>query len=178
MATVTVLFFLAPIWATLLAVLIHKERVGPRRIMAITVGFAGAMVILRPGFASFEPAMLAALVSSMLFALALNMSRGLAQQDGATSVYFSSVVITAIISLPFAWPVMALPADMRGSFALGIIVVAGALRGLCRYRGLSPRRGWAAGPYHLLATGDHRHRRLFFFIMKCPIFIRLLVPPL
>ncbi|MBL1435628.1 MAG: DMT family transporter [Rhodobacteraceae bacterium] len=129
MATVTVLFFLAPIWATLLAVLIHKEHVGPRRIMAITIGFAGAMVILRPGFASFEPAMLAALVSSMLFALALNMSRGLAQEDGAISVYFSSVVITAIISLPFAWPVMALPTDMRGSFALGIIVVAGALRG-------------------------------------------------
>ncbi len=129
MATVTVLFFLAPIWATLLAVIIHKERVGPRRIIAIVVGFAGAMVILRPGFGSFEPAMLAALASSMFFALALNMSRGLAQIDGATSAYFSSVVITAIVSLPFAWPVMALPADMRGSIALSIIVVTGALRG-------------------------------------------------
>ncbi len=129
MATVTVLFFLAPIWATLLAVLIHKEQVGPRRIMAITVGFAGAMVILRPGFGTFEPAMLAALASSMLFALALNMSRGLAQVDGATSAYFSSVAITAVISLPFAWPVMALPADMRGSLALSIVVIAGALRG-------------------------------------------------
>ncbi|NOR62166.1 MAG: EamA family transporter [Rhodobacteraceae bacterium] len=129
MATVTVLFFLAPIWATLLAILIHKERVGPRRIVAITVGFAGAMVILRPGFGSFEPAMLAALASSFLFALALNMSRGLAQVDGATSAYFSSVIITALVSLPFAWPVLALPADMRGSIALSIVVVAGALRG-------------------------------------------------
>jgi drug/metabolite transporter (DMT)-like permease len=129
MATVTVLFFLAPIWATLLAVLIHKERVGPRRIIAISVGFAGAMVILRPGFGSFEPAMLAALASSLLFALALNMSRGLAQVDGATSAYFSSVLITAVVSLPFAWPVMALPVDMRGSLALSIIVVAGALLG-------------------------------------------------
>lgn len=74
--------------------------------------------------------MLAALASSMLFALALNMSRGLARQDGAISAYFSSVVITAIISLPFAWPVMALPTDMRGSLALGIVVFAGALRGI------------------------------------------------
>jgi len=129
MATVTVLFFLAPIWATLLAALIHKEQVGPRRISAIMIGFSGAMIILRPGFGNFEPAMLAALASSMLFALALNMSRGLAREDGAISAYFSSVLITAVISLPFAWPVMALPADIRGSLALSIIVLAGALRG-------------------------------------------------
>jgi len=73
--------------------------------------------------------MLAALGSSILFALALTMSRGLAQVDGATSAYFSSVVITAIASLPFAWPVMALPADPRGSLALAVVVIAGAVRG-------------------------------------------------
>ncbi len=129
MATVTVLFFLAPIWATLLAILIHKERVGPRRILAISVGFIGALVILRPGFGSFEPAMLAALASSLLFALALTMSRGLAQTDGAMSAYFSSVLITAIVSLPFAWPVMAMPSDLRGNLALSVVVIAGALRG-------------------------------------------------
>ncbi len=129
MATVTVLFFLAPIWATLLAMLIHKERVGPRRIFAISVGFIGALVILRPGFGSFEPAMLAALFSSLLFALALTMSRGLAQTDGATSAYFSSVAITAVVSLPFAWPVMAMPSDLRGNLALSVVVIAGALRG-------------------------------------------------
>ncbi len=129
LATVTVLFFLAPIWATVLAIIIHKEKVGPRRIVAITFGFIGALVILRPGFGSFEPAMLAALGSSILFALALTMSRGLAQVDGATSAYFSSVVITALVSLPFAWPVMEMPTDIRGNFALMIVVVAGAIRG-------------------------------------------------
>ena len=129
MATVTVLFFLAPIWATLLAVLIHKERIGARRIAAITVGFIGALVILRPGYSGFEPVMLAALGSSLLFALALNMSRGLAQKDGALSAYFSSVVITALLSLPFAWPVMALPSDMRGVLTLSIVIFAGGLRG-------------------------------------------------
>ena len=130
MATVTVLFFLAPIWATVLAVIILKERVGPRRIAAIAVGFGGALVILRPGFGSYEPAMLVALGSSMLFALALTMSRGLAQKDGAVSAYFSSVVITALVSSPFAWPVMEVPTDTRGGFALLVLVVAGAVRGL------------------------------------------------
>lgn len=129
MAKVTVLFFLAPIWATLLATIVHKERVGIRRVLAIAIGFCGALVILRPGFGTFEPAMLSALLSSVLFALALTMSRGLARQDGAASVYFSSVVITAVISLPFAAPVMALPEDPRGYLALVAIVVMGGMRG-------------------------------------------------
>ncbi len=129
MATVTVLFFLAPIWATIFAILFHKEKIGPRRIVAIVVGFGGAMVILRPDIGSFEPSMLAALASSVLFALALTMSRGLASRDGALSAYFSSVVITAIISLPFAMPVFALPENSRGYLALMIVVVAGAVRG-------------------------------------------------
>ncbi len=129
MATVTVLFFLAPIWATIFAILFHKEKIGPRRIAAIAVGFGGAMVILRPGFGDFEPAMLAALASSILFALALTMSRGLASKDGAISAYFSSVVITAIFSLPFALPVLAMPVNIQGYIALMIVVVAGAVRG-------------------------------------------------
>lgn len=129
LSTVTVLFFLAPIWATLLAIPIHGEKVGPRRIAAIALGFIGAIVILRPGFGVLHPAMLTAIGSSVLFALALSMSRGLARADGALSTYFSSVVITAIVMLPFAVPVFDTPHDMRAWVAGGVIVVAGAARG-------------------------------------------------
>ncbi len=129
LSTVTVLFFLAPIWATLLAIPIHGEKVGPRRIAAIAVGFIGAVIILRPGFGVLHPAMLTAIGSSVLFALALNMSRGLARADGAISTYFSSVVITAIVMLPFALPVFELPHAPRAWIAGAVIVVAGAARG-------------------------------------------------
>ncbi len=127
--TVTVLFFLAPIWATLLAILFHGEKVGPRRIAAIAIGFIGAVVILRPGFGVLHPAMLTAMASSMLFALALTMSRGLARADGAFSTYFSSVVITVLVTLPFALPVFEIPASPRAWIAGAVIVVAGAARG-------------------------------------------------
>lgn len=129
LSTVTVLFFLAPIWATLLAIPFHGEKVGPRRIAAIAVGFIGAVIILRPGFGEFHPAMLTAMGSSILFALALNMSRGLARADGALSTYFSSVVITAIVMLPFALPVFDTPHTTRAWIAGAVIVVAGAARG-------------------------------------------------
>ncbi len=129
LSTVTVLFFLAPIWATLLAIPVHGEKVGPRRIAAIAVGFVGALVILRPGFGALHPAMLTAMGSSILFALALNMSRGLARADGAFSTYFSSVIITAIVMLPLAAPVFDTPHNLRAWIAGAVIVVAGAARG-------------------------------------------------
>ncbi len=129
LAQVTVLFFTAPIWATVMAVLVHKETVGPRRVGATALGFAGALIVLRPGFSGFQPAMIAALGSSVLFALALTMSRGLARADGALSAYFSSVVITTLASLPFVLPVLAVPDDPRGWIAAMVVVLGGMIRG-------------------------------------------------
>jgi drug/metabolite transporter (DMT)-like permease len=130
LATATVLFFTAPIFATILGGLFHGERVGPRRIAAVIAGVIGALVILRPGYEAFHPAMLTALASSALFAIALTMSRGLANADGALSTYFSSVVMTVLVTLPIAVPVWEMP-DSLGLWALvGIVVAMSALRGV------------------------------------------------
>src|SRR3546814_16036201 len=48
LATVAALSFTAPLFATLLAMLILPETVRLRRWTAILIGFAGALVILRP----------------------------------------------------------------------------------------------------------------------------------
>lgn len=130
LATATVLFFTAPIFATILGALIHGEKVGPRRIAASIAGFVGAMVILRPGLEAFHPAMLTALGSSALFAVALTLSRGLANADGALSTYFSSVVITALVTLPIAIPVWHYPTAPITWIAVGIVIIASAVRGV------------------------------------------------
>ena len=49
LATTTVLFFTAPIFATMLAGPVNGEKVGPRRWAAVIVGFLGAVIIMRPG---------------------------------------------------------------------------------------------------------------------------------
>ncbi|MDA0223656.1 MAG: DMT family transporter [Proteobacteria bacterium] len=130
LASATVLFFTAPIFATILGALVHGEKVGPRRIAASVAGFVGALVILRPGFEAFHPAMLAAIGSSALFAGALSLSRGLANADGAFSTYFSSVVITSIVTLPLALPVWAMPSGALTWFAVAVVVSMSALRGV------------------------------------------------
>lgn len=48
LATATAIYFVAPLFVTLLAIPVLGERVGPRRIAAVTVGFVGVLVILAP----------------------------------------------------------------------------------------------------------------------------------
>ncbi len=130
LATATVLFFLAPIFATILSVLFMGEKVGPRRIIAILLGFSGALVIIRPGFETIHPAMLSALASSILFAGALTQSRDLAEADGSFSALFSSVLVTMILSIPLAAPVFALPSGLIPWTWILVMVATGAIRNL------------------------------------------------
>lgn len=99
-ATATVLFFTAPIFATLLSVFVHGEPIGMRRVLAMSAGFVGALVILRPGFGTFHFGMATALISSLCFSAALVMSRNLAQADGPLSAYISSAFIATVLTIP------------------------------------------------------------------------------
>lgn len=58
LSTVTVIIQAAPILIVAAAALILREPVGWRRWLAVGVGFAGVLLILRPGTAAFEPAAL------------------------------------------------------------------------------------------------------------------------
>ena len=50
---VTLLFYLAPVWATLLALIVLREPVGGLRVVSVVLGLAGAVVLL--GFAGGLP---------------------------------------------------------------------------------------------------------------------------
>lgn len=130
LATATVLFFTAPIFATLLAVIIHKETIGMRRILAIVAGFVGAVVVLRPGFNAISLGMVTAIGSSLCFASALTMSRNLAKADGPLSTYYSSIVITALISVPIVGTDLAVPQLSVTWAALILVALTSMVRGV------------------------------------------------
>ncbi|MFT7028405.1 MAG: drug/metabolite transporter (DMT)-like permease [Paracoccaceae bacterium] len=142
LATATVLFFTAPIFATIFAVPINGERIGPRRIAAVTVGFLGALIVLRPGVDTINMAMVGGLGSSLLFALALALSRGVAAADGAFSAFYSSIVISVLISIPIAIPVWSMPSGADLWWAIGLTAAAGTMRGVADLE--SYRRGEAS----------------------------------
>ena len=130
LAAATVLMFTAPIFATLLGMFFHGEKIGPRRIAAIVCGFGGALIILRPGSGSLELGMLTGIGSSVLFAAALTMSRNLANADGPLSTYFSSVIAMALVSVPLALPVWDVPKEQVTWIAILALIITGATRGV------------------------------------------------
>jgi drug/metabolite transporter (DMT)-like permease len=64
------------------------ERVGWRRWTAIGVGFVGVLIILRPGYGVFQPAVLVPFVSALMFALYSLLTRYVARKDTSATSFF------------------------------------------------------------------------------------------
>lgn len=96
----------APLLVTALSVPLLGEAVGWRRWTAVAVGFAGALVIIRPGLAEVQVATLLPLGMAVCYAAYQVMTRMLARHDTAntTSFYTAIVGVLALSAIvPFFW---------------------------------------------------------------------------
>ncbi len=133
-ATATILFFLAPVFSTLLAPLMVGERVGARRWAAVIVGFLGALVVLRPGMAPLDAGTMAAIGSSLCFAVALLLGKTASAADGPDSVYLTTALLTVAMTLPFALLEWRLPWQGWVWGGLLMLAAASSLRGYADIR--------------------------------------------
>jgi drug/metabolite transporter (DMT)-like permease len=100
------IFAVYPLLVAALAGPVLGEYVGWRRRLAIAVGLAGVLVILRPGFAVFSPVALVPLAGALLFALYALLTRLVARTDTAeTSLFYTGVAgaVTMTLVGPFFW---------------------------------------------------------------------------
>lgn len=98
--------FVAPFLVTVMGALLLGERVGPRRWAAITIGFLGMLLVIRPGLGVFHPAMFLVLAAATCFALRQIISRRLSASDRtATTVAYTALTASLLLSLPlpFVW---------------------------------------------------------------------------
>ncbi len=117
------LIFLAPLFVTLLSIVILKEKVGPWRWAAVVAGFAGIMLVVRPGFRAMELGHLAALLVALLAAATIILMRSLAQEKQTTmlgvlvcyGLVFNGLAAAATSSF-----------SLPGLKLLGMLVLAGA----------------------------------------------------
>jgi drug/metabolite transporter (DMT)-like permease len=65
LATATTIMFLTPLLVTVLSIPLLGEKVGMRRLTGVLVGFAGALVIVRPGFDDMSVGVLLVLGASL-----------------------------------------------------------------------------------------------------------------
>ena len=101
--------FTAPIWTALLAVVFLGERLNGLRVAAIALGFAGILVILRPGIEVVSFAALVVLVGSFGFATAYTFTKHLTGQDSTIAIpFYMSLIQLPIVVLAaspdWAWP--------------------------------------------------------------------------
>jgi drug/metabolite transporter (DMT)-like permease len=109
LAQTTSIFFFSPMVVTALAGPLLGEWAGWRRWAAILVGFAGVLVITRPGIASFEAGHLFALCSMVSYSCYVIMTRAMASTESAESLIFYSALTPVILLLPVvpataSWP--------------------------------------------------------------------------
>ena len=104
LAMVFAIEFTLPIWTAVLAVLMLGERMNRGRVVMLFLGFAGVLVILRPGFAIVQPAALVMLFGSLCFAVQMIGTKRLASTDSPMAVLFWMSVIQTPFCLAAALP--------------------------------------------------------------------------
>jgi len=97
--------FVAPLLTTALAVVILHERIDPRRWIAIGIGFAGVLVVIRPGFGGMSWHALLPLALAVSFALYQVLTRLLRETDPLASLFYSAIFGAVVTSamVPFFW---------------------------------------------------------------------------
>ena len=115
--------FTAPLFITALSVPVLGEQVGLPRWTAVLVGFAGMLVIVRPGTASFQPEMLIIVASAFVFACGITYTRRLARTETVAGMFTWTTVVSLAVFGPLAalnW--QAPQADhLAGFAALGLM---------------------------------------------------------
>jgi len=99
LAMVFALEFTMPVWTALLAVWLLGERLTPSRIGVVIFGLIGILVILRPGLASFNPAVFLVLVAAFGYAITMITTKKLTMTETTFGIIFWMAVIQLPLSL-------------------------------------------------------------------------------
>ncbi len=106
LADISALSFLAPLFATVGAALLLGEIVRLRRWSALAIGFAGAMVVLGPGFQEISPGLLLVVVSSAIWGATMLIIKKLGNTDSSLTITaYMALLMTPITLVPalFVW---------------------------------------------------------------------------
>jgi drug/metabolite transporter (DMT)-like permease len=106
MAKALTLAFVAPLVTTALSPFLLGEQVGFRRWSAVLVGFAGSLIVIRPGFIDFNLASIAALGTGVLYGIYLIITRKLHTSDNPLLTLLLTGVVGAVcgsLVVPVVW---------------------------------------------------------------------------
>lgn len=142
------LSYTSPLFMTLLAIPLLKEKASLRRCLAVAAGFLGVILVLRPGGGCFQWAGFSAVFSGLFVAVSAIWGRKLSFSDSNTLIvvmYALAGLIISALCLPFVW-VTPTPSTIL------IFILIGITGGVAQY-GFT--HAYRLSPVSLLASFDY-----------------------
>jgi drug/metabolite transporter (DMT)-like permease len=121
------LIFLAPLIVTILSGLALGEEIGPWRWLAVIVGFAGVLLVVRPGFRAIHPGHVSAFGVALSVALSVILMRSLAGGEKRTSILGTLILYAVTVQ---GTAVLVTGPALPNPSQLAWIAVAGTFGGL------------------------------------------------
>lgn len=119
--------FVQPLFVTLLSRFFLKEHVTLGRWLALLVGFAATLIIIRPSSSAFDPASLLALASGVfmaLYVITVKTSGGITSTASQTFYTHAMAMIVALPLVIWVWEPISI-GQWQMSFMLGLVGLIG-----------------------------------------------------
>jgi drug/metabolite transporter (DMT)-like permease len=150
LAEVTAISFTKVLFVVLFAIVLFGERVGWHRWTAVFVGFAGVLIMVRPGAAVLDLALIAALANAVFAAGIVMTLKQLSRTEAPETIVFffglfASVMMAVPAWLSWVWPtweqwLLLIALSLVGTFGQSLAV-----------------RGWAEGEASAMAPLAYVH---------------------
>lgn len=98
--------FIIPIITTIAAIIFLKEKVKANSWIACFIGFIGILIILRPGFKTFNPAYFYSFASVILWVISNILIKIMTKTEKPQTIVAYMSFVMLICSIPFAMPYM------------------------------------------------------------------------
>ena len=122
--------FSVPLMIALFSAWFLGEHLDWRRWAAIVAGFAGVLLVIRPGTQAFHPAILLSVLNAILYALFNLLTRRMAASESPAATQLMSAFGASIVLAPFALANWKTPED---ALSWGLVAVCGLFGGLGHY---------------------------------------------
>ena len=120
LAKVTALQFSAPLFATVLALVVLGETIRARRIAALIIGFAGTLIIVRPGFVEVDLGSALVLISAVMIGLIMILIKILSRIESSATITFYAALLGTPFALIAALPVWRTPSPEHWPWLIAI----------------------------------------------------------
>lgn len=147
LADATAINYTAPLFLTALSAPLLREKVGIYRWSAVLAGFAGMLVMLRPGDGVLETGALVALAAAFLQAMAMVAVAQLSRTESSTTIVFYFTAITTVLAaLPLPWLWVAPQSALDWGLLAGIGLIGGCAQ-LCLTRAYAHAQAAVIAPF-------------------------------